>query len=118
MFVGTIKDVLFIVWVEELRYTCFSCGSSSDCEALRMMTHLNMANLLMESDYQIVINSILGKNMVPSQIVNHITDIANLAHDNSDIKFMYCKRDANMLADKIAKQAHYALSVLHHCNHK
>lgn len=71
------------------------------CEILRMVAHLKLDNLLVESESHIVINSILGKVKTPSQIVNYITDIANLTHNFSSVHFIYRNRDMNRLADMI-----------------
>lgn len=50
-----------------------------------------------------------------SQFVKHITDIAILTRNFSNIQFVYSNRDANKLADKIAKQDHCTLNNMYHC---
>lgn len=64
-----------------------------------MAAYLKMDNLLMNSDSQVVFNSILGKIHAPSQIANHITDISILARKFSNIQFICCNRDTNRLTD-------------------
>lgn len=58
----------------------------------------------MKSDAQLAINSILSKIKASGQIINHITDIANLAYNFRSIQFSYCNRKANKLADAIVKR--------------
>lgn len=68
-----------------------------------------MDNLIMESDSQIVINSILGKIMASSSISYLVSDnitLAQLRH----IHFNYCNRAANKVADMLAKKAHFTIN--------
>lgn len=58
-------------------------------KALRVTTHFNIDNLLMEGDAQTVIISTLGKIKTPRQIINHITDIENLVRNFENIQFSY-----------------------------
>lgn len=48
-------------------------------EAIKTTTPLLLENVIIESDSQIVVNSITCKIKAPKQIFNLITDITNLA---------------------------------------
>lgn len=65
-----------------------------------------LSNVIMESDSLIVIQAISGDSKRHTQICILITDITVLAKQVNNIKFMYCHKSANMLADKIVKRAH------------
>lgn len=80
-----------------------------------MAAPLSVDNLLMESDSQIVINSILGEIKAWTQIINHITDIVTLARKFKNIKFNYCDKNADRLAGVIVKRSHCTISGLYYC---
>lgn len=61
---------------------------------------------LVESDSQIVINSIKGQTDVRSLIVNRVINIRNLAMNFNNVKFSYCTRTQSSLANSIAKRAY------------
>lgn len=48
-----------------------------------------------------------GASKVPSQISNIIIDIIVLALAIKNIKFMYCNKYTNKLADTVARKAHH-----------
>lgn len=66
-----------------------------------------MGNLMIESDYQIVINSILDKTKVRSQIISHVRDIINLTSKFKSIHFRYCNKNANQVIDGSKKGSLY-----------
>lgn len=75
-------------------------------KTLKIAIQAKTDNLIIESNSQLLINSIIGKTKVPSQFVNLVNDILLLVRNFRNIQFIYCKRAANRMTDKIAKSAH------------
>lgn len=59
-----------------------------------------------ESDFPVTIWSILEEMEAPPDIFNIVVDICILAAIVRNIKFIYCKRKVNILADSLVKKAH------------
>lgn len=76
-------------------------------EALRITSERNMDKVLIESNSQLVINSIRGSITVPSQIINYGIYIINIVRNFDDIQFSYCNRSKIPLR-RIAKRSHCA----------
>lgn len=65
-----------------------------------------MDTIGIESDSQLVINSITGLIKVCDQIINHVKNIVNLARNFDNTHFTYYTKSQNGLADRIAKSTH------------
>lgn len=59
---------------------------------------------IIKSDSLIASQAINGKPILLRQIRNLMEDINMLAKDIENVKFVYCKRSANALTDKITKE--------------
>lgn len=66
-------------------------------KALKKAIQLKIKNLTIESDSQIVIESILGKFKAPIHILNLVSDIINLAQYFKIIQFNYCNTVVNRI---------------------
>lgn len=72
--------------------------------ALKRVIQENYHNFITESESLIAIHAINGKSKPPTQICNLDQDIIMFARVADNIKFVYCYRPANEMADKIAKR--------------
>lgn len=79
------------------------------CETLRTASDHFIDNIVIESNSQLVIDSIRGLIKVP---INHVADIVSLARNFDDIQFSYCNRSQNFLADRIAERSHYTCNAV------
>lgn len=75
-------------------------------EAIGEAIRMDLENIIVESDSQAAISSITGKVNVQKQIFNLVINIIKLARKIKCIKFNYSKTSANILVDRLAKQAH------------
>lgn len=66
--------------------------------ALQMVIQKELSSVIIESD------SSNGETRPPNHICNLVEDIVTLTRAVDNIKFLYCYRSANELADKIARK--------------
>lgn len=81
-----------------------------------MATQMKQANLITKGDSKIAINSVMEKTKAPNQITNLI--IMTLANEIMNIKFSYCHRTVNKLADRkahkcILKMSYFVLKLIY-----
>lgn len=62
--------------------------------------------VIVESDSQVAINSILGQSPALKLIKNLIEDITSPVKNLRNIKFYYCNKKANRLSDRMTKRIH------------
>lgn len=75
-------------------------------EASKVANQVKMNYLIMESDSQLLIYSVLGKINVLSQISNLDNDILLLVRGTKIIQFNYSNRATTSMTDKRVKKAH------------
>lgn len=68
----------------------------------------NFSKVIIESDSIIAIQAIKGESIPPKDISNQVYDIIMLAKKVDKIFFVYYRRSANELTDRIAKETIYA----------
>lgn len=66
-----------------------------------------LSNINIEGDSQISIQAIEGATKAPGIILNIVEDVVMLAATVRDIKFVYCNRYANRLANTITRKTHH-----------
>ena len=65
-----------------------------------------MYTIVVEGDSSLVIGAILGKMRTPWKLLSLISDIRDLASGFESITFKHIYREANFVADDIAKLGH------------
>lgn len=78
-------------------------------EAIMMAIQQNFQSIIIESDSQLVINSIHDKICVPKNVINLVKDITMLYFLFKDIRTSYCNRLVNRDIDPMAKMLMYNL---------
>lgn len=73
-------------------------------EAIKTTILLRISKVIVESDSQISISSILGRTQAPKQIRNLIEDIKYLGNDLREIDCLYCNRIVNRPTDSPVKR--------------
>lgn len=77
-------------------------------KAIVTIIHKELAEVIITSDSLVAVKAINGGP--PIQIRNLVEHIKSLANVIQNIKFVYCSRSANELANMIAKKAHICLT--------
>lgn len=72
-------------------------------EAMVVTIHKKLQKIMIESDSQLVVNSINGKISVPKDAINLIEDIRVLSFCFIDFRIEYCDRSTNREADATRK---------------
>lgn len=72
---------------------------NSNCGALaiREANWMNQDNIIVESDSQVVISSIMDKIVISKQTSNLIEDIRSITWKIKNIRLCYCNRTVNTL---------------------
>lgn len=65
-----------------------------------------MEQIVIESDSLVSVKAINGETNLPGLITNIVKDINIMTKVVKDIKFVYYSKQANILADMLAKNAH------------
>lgn len=65
-----------------------------------------MQQVIMETDSVIIVNVINGEATPPRLIGNIVEDIKMLPKAVRNMKFVYCNRSTNMLADMLGRKTH------------
>lgn len=88
------------------RYSHTYGGNSALHTAMVTVCQMKQSNIMVKSDSYIAKNFITGKIKATSQIVNLVEHIINLPAGFKNVRFSFCNKRANQLADRIAKKAH------------
>ena len=85
-------------------------------EGLRQALQAGHSHIIVEGDSKTLINGIIGSSPIPWRIKFLIQDIRRLAKHYAKVQFIHVWREANFVADAIAKVGHSVhVSVWEHC---
>lgn len=85
-------------------------------EGLRQVISSNHTQIIVEKDSKILIDSLMGTIATPWQTKFFVQDILRLASYYSHIWFVQIWREANFIADAIAKAGHYVNVLIWECS--
>lgn len=74
-------------------------------DAVMETVKAKLPNVIIQSDSLVALWAIIGDSKAPSDISNIIADICIIASAVRNIRFMYCNKQANTLANSLAKKA-------------